>query len=53
MGILSRARDAISRARNFDPEQAYLEEATSLIDLERRMKEVDRGRFRRRPGLPY
>jgi len=53
MGILSRARDAISKARKFDPELAYLEEATSIIDLENRMKEIDRGRFRRRRSLPF
>ena len=48
MGIISRARDAMQRYRNFSPEQAYLEEATSLVDLERRQKEIDRGRFRGR-----
>ncbi len=53
MGIISRTRDAIERVRNFDPEQAYLEESTSLVDLERRQKEIDRGRFRRQRNFLY
>ena len=53
MGIISRTRDAIRRVRNFDPAQAYLEESTSLVDLERRQKEIDRGRFRQQRNLPY
>lgn len=53
MGIISKTRDAIQRIRNFDPAQAYLEESTSLVDLERRQKEIDRGRFRQQRNLPY
>jgi hypothetical protein len=53
MGIISRTREAIQRLRSFDPELAYLEESTSLIDLERRQKEIDRGRFRRQRGTFY
>ena len=44
------ARDFL---RLFDPatrrrkmEEAYLSEATSIYDVERRIKEIDRGRFR-------
>jgi hypothetical protein len=52
MGIVSNVRDAIRRYRNFDPERAYLEQATSIVDLEHRQREIDRGRFRRRQW-PY
>ena len=47
MGIIAKARAAIGKARNFDPEQAYLEAATSLVDLESRQREIDRGKFRK------
>jgi hypothetical protein len=47
MGIFSKARAAIQRVRNFDPETAYLEQATSLVDLESRQREIDRGKFRK------
>jgi hypothetical protein len=47
MGILNDFRRAIAK-RRVNPEQAYLEEATSLVDLELRHREIDRGRFRRR-----
>ena len=53
MGIISRARAAIQSYRRVDPEQAYLEEATSLVDLERRQQEIDKGRFRARRQWPY
>ncbi len=43
MGIISRVRSAVDRYRNFDPERAYLEQATSMIDLEMRQREVDKG----------
>jgi hypothetical protein len=52
MGFIAKARAAIGKARNFDPEQAYLEAATSLVDLESRQREIDRGKFRRR-HWPY
>ena len=52
MGVISRARNAIDKIRRFDPEQSYLEEATSNVDLERRQREIDAGRFRRRQW-PY
>ena len=51
MGIISKARAALGRYRNFNFEEAYLEQATSIIDLEARQREIDRGKFRkqRRP----
>lgn len=52
MGIISRVRGAVDRYRHFDPERAYLEQATSLVDLEMRQREVDRGKFRKRTW-PY
>lgn len=33
------------RSTNRNPEDAYLEEATSPVDLEMRQREIDRGRF--------
>jgi hypothetical protein len=53
MGIISKARAAIERYRRYDPEQAYLEEATSIIDLENRQREIDRGKFRKRPNWQF
>lgn len=47
MGILNDMKAALAR-RRIDPEQAYLEEATSLVDLELRHREIARGRFRHR-----
>jgi hypothetical protein len=52
MGIIAKARAAIGKVRNFDPETAYLEEATSVLDLEMRQREIDRGKFRKR-NYPY
>ena len=52
MGLVSNFRNAMQRRRNFNPENAYLEESTSLIDLEARQRESDRGRFRQRKW-PY
>ena len=53
MGIISKARDAIRRHRNFNPQQAYLEQATSLVDLEYRLREIDRGKFTERRSQFY
>ncbi len=47
MGIIAKARDAINRVRNYDAETAYLEQATSPIDLEFRMRELDRYKAKR------
>ena len=47
MSILSDLKHLVSRRRpRFDPERAYLEEATSFADLELRHREIERGRFR-------
>lgn len=46
MGILDTLKDALSRRNRRDPETLYLEEATSLVDLELRHREIARGRFR-------
>jgi hypothetical protein len=49
MSILTRMRAAVARTGK-TPEQAYLEAATSQVDLELRQREVDRGRVaKRRP----
>lgn len=52
MGIIAKAKKAFDTYRRFDPVEAYLGEATSLIDLEARQREIDRGRFRKR-NWPY
>ncbi|WP_114348478.1 DUF3563 family protein [Mangrovicella endophytica] len=52
MGLTSRIRDAVKRRREYNPELEYLNEATSLVDLERRQREIDQGRFRR-SRYPY
>lgn len=36
-----------------DRERAYLEGAADRYDLEMRMREIDRGRFRRRNAYPF
>jgi hypothetical protein len=48
MGIIDNFRRALAVRNRRDPELAYLEEATSLVDLEMRHREIDRGRFRKR-----
>ena len=48
MGILDNFKRAFAVRNRRDPETLYLEEATSLVDLELRHREIDRGRFRRR-----
>jgi hypothetical protein len=47
MGIIDTFKRAFAVRNRRDPELAYLEEATSLVDLELRHREIDRGRFRR------
>ena len=46
MGILDTVKDAFSGRNRRDPETLYLEEATSLVDLELRHREIARGRFK-------
>ncbi|WAJ26357.1 DUF3563 domain-containing protein [Antarcticirhabdus aurantiaca] len=47
MTIRSRIRNAISQLR-VDPAERYLNEATSLVDLEAREREIARGLFSQR-----
>jgi hypothetical protein len=50
MGILTQLRSAVARPAHKTPERAYLDGATSQVDLEMRQREIDRGRFlARRP----
>ena len=48
MGIFDDLKQTLTRRHRRDQETAYIEEATSLVDLEMRHREIDRGRFRRR-----
>ncbi len=48
MGIIDNFKRAFAARNRRDPENLYLEEATSHADLEMRHREIDRGRFRRR-----
>lgn len=48
MGILTDLKKALQRRGSGAAEARYLDEATSPVDLEMRMREVDRGRFRHR-----
>jgi hypothetical protein len=48
MSIFGDLKAALQRHRAYDPARAYLEEATSQVDLEMRQREVDRGRFKQR-----
>ncbi|MEO6012343.1 MAG: DUF3563 domain-containing protein [Devosia sp.] len=49
MGLIQTLKSALRQRAAFDPELAYLNEATSRVDLELRQREVDRGRFRNLP----
>lgn len=48
MTFTDRIRSALRRR---DHALDYLNEATSMVDLERRQREIDRGRFNRRPTV--
>ncbi|MBB4000056.1 DUF3563 family protein [Aureimonas pseudogalii] len=48
MSFTSRIRSALRPVREDDRAHAYLNEATSLVDLERRQREIDQGLLRRR-----
>jgi hypothetical protein len=48
---LKKVARALSDDGIADREMAYLNEATDGIDLEYRMRQIDRGAFRRRGGL--
>jgi hypothetical protein len=47
MKFTTRLREALRPVRESDRETAYLNEATSLVDLEGRQREIDRGRYAR------
>ena len=46
--IVQRFGRLFSEAPLRDRESAYLNDATSIVDLEMRMREIDRGKFRNR-----
>jgi hypothetical protein len=48
MSIIDNVKRAFAVRNRRDPENLYLEEATSHSDLELRHREIDRGRFKRR-----
>lgn len=48
MNLTRRLRSAFRPIREEDRAAAYLNESTSLIDLERRQREIDQGIFRPR-----
>lgn len=48
MSIFDNVKRAFAVRTRRDPENLYLEEATSHADLELRHREIDRGRFKRR-----
>ena len=48
-GPIKKMRQAIRSHRDYNPELAYLNDSVDRIDLERRQREIDEGRFRRRP----
>lgn len=50
MNLTARLREALRPVRTADREAAYLNEATSLTDLEGRQREIDRGRYTRNRG---
>lgn len=52
-GPIRKLRSAVQRLSSYDPERAYLDEATDLVDLEHRQREIDHGKFRKRAYGPY
>ncbi len=51
MGLFKNLRNALRPRTTAEIELDYLNGATSPVDLELRMREVDRGKFRRYPRL--
>ncbi|MEF2553900.1 DUF3563 family protein [Aurantimonas sp. A2-1-M11] len=45
MNITAKIRGAFSRNRHEERVRAYLDQSVSMSDLERRLREVDQGRF--------
>ena len=52
MGLIQNLTKRLRPVSTAELELAYLNEATSRQDLEMRMREVDRGRFRRQAWRP-
>jgi hypothetical protein len=48
MGLIQNLKDALRGRSREELERAYLDGATSVVDLELRQREIDRGKFRRR-----
>ncbi len=46
MGLISTLRSALRVRSRAEIERDYLNQSTSVIDLEMREREIDRGRFR-------
>ncbi len=46
MGLMNTLKSALRQRSRGEVELGYLNEATSVTDLEMRQREVDRGRFR-------
>ena len=53
MSFTSRIRSALRPVREDDRAHAYLNEATSLVDLEGRQREIDRGRYSRNTNAGF
>ena len=54
MGLMSNLRAALKVRTRAEQERDYLDQSTSVIDLEMRQREIDRGKFRqamRNPGF--
>ena len=51
MNMFQRIRSVFSQDRSRQIELDYLNEAVSIVDLESRQRQIDRGRFRQR--YPY
>ena len=49
MGLMQRLRHAFRVRTTNDIENEYLNGSTSTVDLELRMREIDRGKFRNFP----
>ncbi|SON54468.1 hypothetical protein HDIA_0927 [Hartmannibacter diazotrophicus] len=47
-GPIKKLRKAVHDFRTYDPEMAYISQATDMVDLERRQREVDAGKFRQK-----
>ncbi|WP_156386616.1 DUF3563 domain-containing protein [Aureimonas sp. Leaf454] len=48
MNLIQKLRSALGEDRATRMELDYLNEAVSIVDLESRQRQIDRGRFRKR-----